>query len=347
MKISLALSYDDVLLIPKYSEIQSRSLVDVSTHLTKDIMLKVPFISANMSDVTNVTMAIALGKLGALGVLPRFEDIQKQVEHVKIVKKENILVGAAIGVKDGYLEKARLLIEAGADVLVLDVAHGHTNYVALATKNIKTHFPKSVLVSGNVATYDGAKALFGAGADVVKVGIGPGSICTTRIATGHGVPQLTAVLEASKAAKEYGKTIIADGGIKQTGDVAKALAAGANAVMMGNAFAGTDEAPGEYEEINGVPFKRYNGSTSPQEKYNHTKKISVDSKYTDRIEGVNAAVNYKGPVEHVVEKYKVALQSALSYSGANNLTEFQKNAEFIQITSSGIRESGAHDVIIK
>ncbi len=344
----LALSYDDVLLIPQYSRIASRSEVDLTTKITSKLTLKIPLISANMSDVTGIEMAVALARLGGLGIIPRFMPAGLQADMVAQVKEKGVLVGAAIGVRNGMFERCEILLKAGADILFLDVAHGHMQKVIEAVKKLKNKYGNIDVVAGNVATKEAAEALFRAGADCVKVGIGPGSICTTRIETGSGVPQITAVLEAAKAAKKYKRSLIADGGAKNSGDIVKGLAAGASAIMAGSLFAGTDEAPGKMITIDGKKFKNYNASTSPTEKKNHVKvaKDEFEKHYTMQIEGVESLVPYKGPLKPIVEKITANLKSGLSYSGARNIPELWKKARFIQITAMGRRESEAHDVIV-
>lgn len=346
-RIPLALSYDDVLLVPQYSNLESRTEVDLSTKISPHITLKIPIVSANMTNVTGVEMAIALGKLGGLGVIPRFMSPESQADEIAKVKRNNGLVGAAIGVRNGMFGRAEMLIKAKADIFFLDVAHGHMQKVIDCVKKFKTNFPSIDLVAGNVATYEATVALFKAGADCVKVGIGPGSICTTRIMTGSGVPQITAILEAVKATRKYKKTCIADGGAKSSGDLVKGLAAGASAHMVGNIVAGTDEAPGDKVKLNGKWFKSYNGSTSLAEKKNHLVKNGeeFEKNYTKQVEGVEGYVPYKGPLNKVMEKYIANLRSGLSYSGAKNIPELWNKAKFVQITSMGMRESGAHDVI--
>lgn len=348
-QIPLALAYDDVLLVPGFSTIKSRDDVDLQTSLTKRITLNLPFLSANMSDVTGVDMAIDLGKLGGLGVLPRFMSYENEAEMVRKVKKEKLTVAAAIGIRNGFIQRAEALVKAGADVLFLDVAHGHMLQVIEATKKLKSLFGSQVdIVSGNVATYEGASDLFRAGADSVKVGVGPGSVCTTRIETGSGVPQITAVLETARAARKNNKNIICDGGIKNTGDIVKALAAGASAVMMGNQFAGTDKAPGKLVTIKGKKYKQYHGSTSLREKNNHLRVSGhgLSKNYAKQIEGVGGLVPFKGSLVEVVETMAANLRSGFSYSGAKDIGQLWKNAKFVRITSQGKKESGAHDLII-
>lgn len=344
----LALSYDDVLLVPQYSEIDSRSDVDLSTQITPRVRLQIPIISANMSDVTGVEMAVAIGKLGGLGVLPRFITIESQANMVAKVKKQNVLVGAAIGIRD-WEERSQALVKAGCDILFLDVAHGHMRKAIETTKNLKNVFGKFVdIVSGNVATNQAAYDLFKAGADCVKVGIGPGSICTTRIVTGCGVPQITAILEAKEAAIRFKKTIIADGGVKNSGDIVKGLAAGANAIMCGNLIAGTKEAPGKLIKKEGKIFKTYNASTSLAEKKNHIKaNNNLSPNYIMQIEGIESLIPYKGPLEALVKRITANVRSGLSYSGAKNIQELQKKAKFTRITFQALKESLPHDVITK
>lgn len=347
-KIDLALSYDDVLLVPQYSEIKSRQDVDLATTVTPRLKLKLPLISANMSDVTGIDMAIKLGELGGLGVLPRFMTADDQADMILAVKKKGLLAAAAVGLRNGMFTRAEALVKAGASVLFLDVAHGHMQQTIEATKSLKQKFGSKIdIVSGNVATYEAATDLFKAGADSVKVGIGPGSICTTRIETGFGVPQLTAVIDAVRAARYFKKTIIADGGIKNSGDIVKALAAGASAIMAGNIFAGTDEAPGKKVKINGNTYKQYFGSTSFMEKKNHIKnnKNELNKNYSKHIEGIEGIVPYKGPVSDIVEKMDANIRSGLSYAGATTIKNLWKKAKFIQITEMGRRESSSHDII--
>ena len=346
--IPLALSYDDVLLVPQYSELDSRNLVDLTTFISPNLTLKIPLISANMSDVTGVELAVKLGQLGGLGVIPRFMTAEEEADMVSEVKKSKVKVGAAIGLRNGMFGRAETLINAGADILVLDVAHGHMQMTIDAVKNFKNKFPKIDLIAGNVATYDAAVALYEAGADSIKVGVGPGSICTTRIATGSGVPQLTAILESAKAAKKFKKTLIADGGTKNSGDVVKGLAAGASAIMAGNLFAGTDEAPGTKVEIDGKWYKNYNASTSATEKEKHLKRDLSEYKknYTKQIEGVESLVPCKGPLTDIVEHLTANIRSGFSYSGANNINNLWQRARFVQITTMGRRESDAHDVLL-
>lgn len=347
--IPLSLSYDDVLLIPQYSEVRSRSDVNLSAKITSKLTLKIPLISANMSDVTGVEMAIAIALLGGLGVIPRFMPAEIEADMISKVKKEKLLVGAAIGIRNGMFSRTETLLNAGCDIFFLDVAHGHMLTVIEAVKNFKNKFQNVDLVAGNVATEEAANALFKAGADSVKVGIGPGSICTTRIETGSGVPQITAIIEAAKAARRYKKSLIADGGIKNSGDIVKALAAGASVIMAGSLFAGTTESPGQKVIINEKVYKSYNASTSLTEKKNHVEgdKNEFEKNYTKQIEGVESIVPFKGDLSDIVDRMTANIRSGFSYSGARNINELWKKARFTQITQMGKIESGAHDVITK
>jgi len=346
--LPLGLSYDDVLLIPQYSEINNRADVDLSIQLTPRIKLGIPLTSAPMSDVTDDTFAVAFGKLGGLGLLHRFNTITEEADMVAKVKKQKLPAEAAVGCREDFLERARALVNAGVDALLLDVADGHMKKAIEATRIIKEKFGSKVdIMSGLVATEDGAIRLFEAGADCVHVGIGGGSICTTRINTGCGVPNITTILETSKAAKKFNKTIVVDAGTKSSGDIVKALAAGAHTVRCGFFLSGTKESPGELRDVKGSKYKMYCGSTSSREKINHVKKRIVQSaSYIYHVEGVNSMVPYKGPLVDHLMMVEAGVRSGFSYCGARNISELQKKAKFIQITSAGMVESGAHNVIV-
>lgn len=348
MDIQLALSYDDVLLVPQPSSVKSRSEVDLSTQITPHVKLKIPLISSNMDTVTGVDMAVALGKLGGLGVLPRFNTPKEQTTMAHAVKDAGILTAAAISIRSGWKERADQLISAGADLIIIDIAHGHQQQVINVIKEFKSSFPNTDLVAGNVATYQAAMDLFAAGADCVKVGVGPGAACISRIQTGVGVPQITSVSAAFRAAREAGKTIICDGGAKNSGDVVKGLAAGSHAVMAGSLFAGTDEAPGELINQDGKQYKKYNGSASAEEKKKQLDRMGqerIGSDYLNHVEGVSVLVPYEGPVEKVVTQLLAGIRSGFSYCGAANLAELHQKAQFIRISPQGLRESSYHDVI--
>lgn len=481
MQIKEGLTYDDVLLIPKYSDITSRKNVDTTSRLTREIMLKIPIVSSNMDTVTESAMAIAMARLGGIGIIHRFLSIKEEVKEVTKVKryegymienpvtmlqnqsvreakemlegfgiggivvvdedkkvkgivtrrdvefedddsrsveeimtprsrlivanslsmneakeilkknkieklpivdekdrlkalitakdiqkmklfpnaskdeKGRLRVGAAVGVKGDFMERAESLIESYCDVIVVDVAHGHSMQAVEAVKKIKRNFGDEVqVIAGNVATAEGVIDLVKAGADAVKVGVGPGSICTTRIVTGFGVPQLTAIMECSEAAKDFDVPVIADGGIRFPGDITKAIAAGASTVMIGGLFAGTEESPGPVVLRNGVRYKLTRGMASlsaaldrkirESDKYDEVNRLLEDTAEETVPEGVEGLIPYKGRVEEVVRQLMGGLRSGMSYCGAHNIEELRQKAEFIRMTSSGLRESLPHDI---
>ncbi len=280
------------------------------------------------------------------------KDIQKTILHPHAAKDRfgRLLAAAAIGATGDFFERAEALIAAKADLLVIDTAHGHTKRVIEATKKIKKAFPKIELMVGNVATAEGAKALIGAGADGIKVGMGPGSICTTRIVSGAGVPQITAIMECAAVAAKAKVPLVADGGIKFSGDVAKALAAGADCVMIGSLFAGTDESPGELILYQGRSFKTYRGMGSlgamkqgSKDRYGQENEMNMQKLVPEGIEG---RVPYKGPLANVVNQLIGGLRAGMGYTGSKNLGDFHKKAQFIRITNAGLKESHVHDVTI-
>ncbi|MDP3918807.1 MAG: IMP dehydrogenase [Nanoarchaeota archaeon] len=463
--MKLGLTYNDVLLVPKKTPLNSRQEADIKSYFTKNIPLNIPLVSSNMATVTEQKMAIAMARNGGIGVIHQFNTIEEQVEEVKQVKKstshiienpkcctEDITIGeaikiiekehitsllilkgevligiftsrdylfetnldkkvsevmtpreklitapyginldqakqilhnnrieklpliefgklkglittkdirkieswpnscrdekgrlrvaAAVGVKD-TIERTAALVAAGVDVIVLDIAHCHSNLAIQKIKDIKEKFNIDVM-AGNIATAEAALDLIMAGADGLKVGIGPSPVCTTRIISGSGIPQVTAIMEVAKVAKDFGIPVTADGGVKFPGDVSKAIGAGASTIYAGSLFAGTDEAPGMIIMKDGKRYKRYMGSASYES--NHERKESLQQKrIKDRInvfvEGVAKLVDYKGPVEEVIDALVKGLKSGISYCGARNIKEMQDNAEFIQITSSGWTES--------
>lgn len=358
------LTFDDVLLIPAESHVLPNE-VNLSTQLADNIKLNIPLISAGMDTVTEGAMAIAMALQGGLGVVHKNMSIQAQASEVANVKsvvvpsnatkaavddQNRLLCAAAVGVTSDTFERAEALLEAGADAIVIDTAHGHSAGVLRKIKEFREHFPKQTLIAGNVATGDATRALFDAGVDVVKVGIGPGSICTTRIVAGVGVPQITAIYDAASAAREYHKPIIADGGIKYSGDVVKALAAGGNAVMLGSMLSGTTEAPGDIFEDNGKKYKRYRGMGSvgamAQAHGSSDRYFQGGVNEANKLvpEGIEARVEYKGDVSDVVFQIDGGLRSGMGYCGAANISELIEKAQFVQITNAGLRESHPHDV---
>lgn len=467
MYIPTALSYDDVLLVPKKSAIKSRHDVETDTKLTRNISLKIPIVSANMDTVTESAMAIAMALEGGIGIIHRFCDIARQVSEVKRVKrKQNIiisnpftissnaslrefkerttdlgcssflvsddglkllgiitrrdvvfcsddntlvkdimtlrekliigpinisifeaqrllrankieklplvdddfiikglitekdimrnsnntqaskdnsgrlLVGAAIGVRGDYLERALALTEAGVDVLALDIAHGHSSNAIEAIKVIKRALPHMEIIGGNIATAQGALDLIEAGVDGVKVGIGPGSICTTRVTTGFGVPQLSAILNIAPVCQKYNIPLIADGGIKQSADLVKAIAAGADTVMMGGQLAGTEESPGPAINYKGRQYKISRGMASLTAALSRPDAKEKHQQITP--EGIEARVPYRGPVKNIIDRYIGGLKSGMSYGNAKTIKDL-RDCQFIRITNSGILESNAHD----
>lgn len=343
----LALTFDDVLLIPQKSEVLPRD-VNLRTQLTKKLYLEIPLLSSPMDTVTEADMAIAMGKEGGLGILHKNMDEAQQVEEVKKVKQAGFLAGAAISVGEKAMRRAEALVAARVDVLVVDSAHGHSKGVLDMVTYIKKTYPEVQVIGGNVATPEATKDLIKAGADAVKVGIGPGSICTTRIVAGIGVPQLTAILMCAKEAKKAGVPIIADGGIRYSGDIVKALAAGASAVMMGGALAGTDEAPGEVVEVNGAKMKVYRGMGSLEAMERGSKDRYLQESVTEAKklvpEGIVGKTKYKGPVDTVVYQLVGGLRAGLGYCGADTIEELHKRAKFVRITNAGIRESHPHSL---
>ncbi|NQV08655.1 IMP dehydrogenase [Candidatus Woesearchaeota archaeon] len=468
-KILYGLTFDDVLLVPKKSSVNSRKDVNVRTMLTKKISMNIPLVSANMDTVTESKMAIRMAKEGGMGIIHRFmrtedqvyqvlkvkrsesfiiedpytfpqektvEDAKKfmkefdvggllivnkdnkltgilsrrdvlfaenrflvsdvmtkdhdmvvaqkkinikeaekilykhRIEKLPIVdknwnikglitsedlrkvkenplalkdKKGRLMVGAAVGVKPGFLERAQELVKAGADALVIDIAHGHSNLAINTVKKIKDNIKDVQVIAGNVATAKGTEDLINVGADAIKVGVGPGSICITRIVAGTGVPQLTAILKCAKEAKNI--PIIADGGVRTSGDVTKALAAGASSVMCGNLFAGTDESPGLTILRNGRKYKVSRGMASYGAAFGRREREKSNEDVLDTVpEGVEAIVPYRGSAKEVIHQLIGGLRSGISYCGAKNIKEMQKNAEFIRITPAGVKESKPHDV---
>ncbi|MCO6525020.1 MAG: IMP dehydrogenase [Candidatus Schmidhempelia sp.] len=360
------LTFDDVLLIPAESHVLPNE-VNLHTELAPNLKLKIPLISAGMDTVTEGAMAIAMALQGGLGVIHKNMSINAQAGEVANVKNvivpsdvskaavdENnrLLVAAAIGVTSDTFERAEALLENGADAIVIDTAHGHSSGVLRKIKEIRDHFPNVTLIAGNIATGDAARALFDAGVDVVKVGIGPGSICTTRVVAGVGVPQITAIYDAATAAREYHKPIIADGGMKYSGDIVKALAAGGNAVMLGSMLSGTTEAPGEIFESDGEKYKTYRGMGSvgamAQAHGSSDRYFQGGVNEANKLvpEGVEARVEYKGDVSDIIFQIIGGLRSGMGYVGASTISELIENAQFVKITNAGLRESHPHDVQI-
>ncbi len=345
--IKEALTFDDVLLLPRYSNILP-SETNVSVNLTKNIKLKVPFLSSAMDTVTESSMAIAMGKSGGMGIIHRNLETTKQAKEVVKVKNQNLFVGAAIGTTQEDIKRAKILFDNGVDLIVIDTAHGHSEKVLKILSKIRKSNDNTPICVGNIATGEAAKKLYNSGANIIKVGIGPGSICTTRMVAGIGVPQITAIMEVSKVLRGKKIKIISDGGIKFSGDIAKAIAAGADAIMMGSIFAGTDESPGKKFKIKNKFFKKYRGmgsigamSAGSSNRY-FQKNYSDKSKFV--AEGVEGRVQYKGSVSKIIYQLKGGLKSSMGYIGAKRLEDIKKNAKFIKITKAGFYESMVHSV---
>ncbi|MCF7820537.1 MAG: guanosine monophosphate reductase [Candidatus Pacebacteria bacterium] len=338
-------SYNDVLIVPKYNKIASRREVSFKTKVTKNHYLDIPLVVANMDTVCESKMAIAVGRLGGLGIIHRFLTINEEAKEVAKVKKAKLLAGAAIGVKD-FKDRAEALIKAGVDILVLDVAHGHSKRTGKTLDYLKNTFPKTDIMVGNIATKDAAEYFISKKADAIKIGVGPGAMCTTRIMTGAGVAQITAIMDAYEASQ--GRVpICADGGIKNPGDVVKAIGAGANTVMMGTIFAGTDEAPGEMIIKNKQKYKEHRGMAS----YLATiKKLKLDGQKISQdvhVEGEMTLTPYAGPVSKIVNKFLGGLASGMTYVGAKNIESLKGKADFTEISGAGFNESLAHGAIKK
>ena len=336
-----ALTYDDIQLIPAYSDIESRSTIDLSAQLTTNYRIKVPLIASPMDTVCDGEMAVAMAQLGGVGCIHRFNTIEQQVGEVRFVLAHpfdtemwpigTMPVMAAVGANGDYLERAQELVKAGANIILIDVAHGYHKFVIDAIHNLKNTLPSHVdIIAGNVATGGAALRLQDAGADAIRVGIGGGSLCTTRIKTGFGVPNVTSLQDC---AHTVSVPVIACGGIRGSGDIAKALGVGANSVILGSLLAGTKEAPGAIIEKQNGLYKRYRGAASLETK-------SVHGQAKRNVEGESTVVPFKGGVKFIVDGLLDGLRSALSYAGANNLTEYFP--EYVVVTQAGVNEARPH-----
>lgn len=331
-----ALTYDDVLLVPQYSDIESRSEVDISSDLDDFTRLDLPIISSPMDTVTEETMATAMCQAGGLGVVHRYNTVDQQVEIVSRVSKNWSNVAAAVGMGGDFMERANQLFEAGASVICVDVAHGHHAMMERTLKSLRDSLGDSVhIMAGNVATREGFEKLAAWGADSVRCNIGGGSICSTRIQTGHGLPGLQTILDCAKS--EADAKIIADGGIRNSGDIVKAIAAGADFVMLGSLLAGTDETPGlVVSDTSGSKYKIYRGMAS------RDAQKEWRGKMTSAPEGVSTTVPYRGSVDNILYDLAMGLRSGMSYSGSRTIREFQSKAKFVRQTNASQTESGTH-----
>ncbi|MDD6916910.1 MAG: IMP dehydrogenase [bacterium] len=360
--IRLGLTYDDLLLVPQKSEVVPAE-VDTSAYLTPKIKLNIPLVSAAMDTVTESRLAIALARVGGIGMIHKNMSVEAQAEQVKLVKeaevgdnpkasldsKGRLLVGAAVGVGANTMERVEALLQAGADVITVDSAHGHSKNILRVVAEMRATYPDLQIIAGNIVTKEAAEDLIEAGANTVKVGIGPGSICTTRVVSGVGMPQASAVDEVATYCADKGVCVIADGGLKYSGDIVKALALGADTVMLGSLLAATLESPGEvHEEANGKKFKTYvgMGSLAAMKRGSADRYFQKSTTSIEKLvpEGIEAKVPYSGTVEEVAYQLVGGLKSGMGYCGAKDLMALRKNAHFVQITNAGLRESHPHDV---
>lgn len=332
-------TFDDVLLVPQRSSVRSRFHPSIESKLTKNFSLKLPFVAANMDTISEKEMGIAMNEIGAAAILHRFLTIEEQTAHLKEVRdKSTGVLAASIGVSEESKERAKWLVDAGAQILTVDVAHGHTDAMIEILAYLKKEFPKVDVIAGNVATPEGTEDLIRAGADAIKVGIGPGSMCTTRMITGVGMPQLTAVALCVEVAAKEGVPIIADGGIKTSGDAAKALAVGASTVMLGSLLSGTLETPGELR--NGKKMYRGMASRSAQTSWR-----GGELPEGMAPEGESTWVACKGPARETVFELAGGIRSALSYLNSSNLQEMRDRAYFVEVGANALRENMAHGLL--
>ena len=353
-------TFDDLLLVPSYSEVVPIQ-VKLETKLTKRISLSIPVLSAAMDTVTESKMAIALAELGGLGIIHKNMTIEKQVQEIKEVKKYpsnklestkdesgHLRVGAAVGVSKQTMERIDALVAAGVDIIAVDSAHGHSKGVIDTIKEIRQKYPDLDIIGGNIISAQAAIDLIYAGATCLKVGVGPGSICTTRVVAGVGVPQLTAINDVYQVAKQYKIGIIADGGIKLSGDIPKALAAGADCVMLGSLLAGCTESPGDIFEVDGKQYKSYigMGSLTAMQRGSSDRYFQGGVKELNKLvpEGIEASVPYKGSIHDVIYQMMGGLRSGMGYCGCKTIEEMKSNAKFMKITNAGLKESHPHDV---
>lgn len=345
--ITEALTYDDVLLVPQESSVTPAN-VSTATRLSKNLQLDIPLLSAAMDTVSEYDMAVTMAKAGGIAVLHRNMSMDMQCEMVRKLKSDKFPVAAAIGTGEEQLIRAKALLKVGIDMIVVDTAHGHSAGVLKQVENVRALDSDLTICGGNIASAKAAQALIAAGVNCVKVGVGPGSICTTRIVAGVGVPQLTAIMNVASVTKKHGIALIADGGLRHSGDIVKALAAGADVVMIGSLLAGTDEAPGQIIKVNGEIYKAYRGmgsigAMSEGSADRYFQKNTGDSKKLV-AEGVEGLVKAKGSAEDIVYQLIGGLRSGMGYIGAKAIADMPSRAEFVKISNAGLKESHVHDL---
>jgi IMP dehydrogenase len=333
-----ALCFDDILLVPQNSTVESRHKVNLSMKIgygKREINLDTPVIAAPMDTVCGAEMCVAMANAGGLGILHRYMSYEEQVRKAKILADAQFNFGVAIASNNGFMDQAQALYDVGVRMLLVDTANGHGLYAAQAVYELRKQFDDIHIMAGNVATYEGFRMLADSGADSIRVGIGGGSVCTTRIVSGHGVPTAQSIADI-EGDNEFDCSIIADGGMRNSGDIVKAFALGADAVMLGSMLAGTDESPGDImTDLNGNEVKVFRGMASAQAQREGTGKVSVS-------EGVSTTVSYKGSVVHVIEQIRGGLGSGCSYSGAHNLSDLYQKSEAIKVSALSVYESRPH-----
>lgn len=341
-----AYTYDDVLIKPQYSEVESRKDVDISVEIAPGIKLATPIMPVNMQTVISADLCVKISELGGMATLHQFSSIEDEVNMLIEVKKRGARVAGAIGTTKDYIDRAEALIKNGVDIIVMDTPHGHNALTITAIKEFRKKLGKFPLIVGNIATREAANDLIRAGVDGLKVGVGPGAACLTRINAGSGYPQLSAVMEVSDIAHKHGVTVIADGGIQTPGNFAKAIGAGGTAAYIGSLYAGTLESPSELVDVSGKKFKRYFGSSSESAKLLRVQNDpTYKNKPTEFVEGADGLTPYRGTVEELTDNLVMGLRSAMSYTGARTIKEFQAQVIFVPVTSIGVRENGAHGLV--
>jgi len=340
-KNEMQLCFDDILLVPQPSDVSTRSEVVLSSSIgfdSREIELYFPIIASPMDTVCETEMAFEIAKHGGLGIIHRYMDFEQQKNMVFDVARRNYLVGAAVGVKDDYLKKIEALAIVGAKVICIDTANGHNSNVEKSIRHIRKNFPDLHIMAGNVSTWDAFLELSNAGADSIRVGIGGGSMCTTIIVTGHGMPTLSSIMDIQAVLERMSlpTSIIADGGIRNTGDMVKSFAAGADAVMLGSILAGHDESPGDilYDK-NNSPYKKIRGMASEEAQKEWRGSVSVS-------EGISTNVEYRGSVEKTFQEIRGGISSGCSYSGVSHLSDLAYNSQYVTVSSNTVKESRPH-----